>query len=651
MQIKKIILYSHNGEKRVLPFELGKVNIITGESKSGKSALIEILNYCLASTGCDIPEGIIRNTVSYFAVLIAFKDSETAFIARENPNVKGVQAVSTVCLIRNLGETLPELDDINSNLNVDALKEFLTRKIGISENVHVPDSLTREPLKANFKHSRFYCYQPQYLVADPYQLFYNQNKEFVPQSIKDTLPYFLGAINENSLAIESEITQLKKQLNRLIREKRESEKIKAEGISQAFSLVNEAKEIGILEKSANPQSQSEAYSFLEHVSKWEYQPLEVKAENSALKELIDKRGELRIELSKISDNKKAATDYLKNSFGYSSEAKQQEIRLESINLYKDSNKDKALCPLCDSKLDNPIPSIESINQSLASIKEDLRFTKAESPRIQSYIDTVDSHYHSVETELKRVEKSISALYIENEKARTVRDLNLRRGKIIGRVSLFLESIEPDKDVENIDSKIENFKYRIVELEKLVDNENEKVLLLSILNKINLQMSKWVEGLDVEYEDSPIRFDINKLTMFIDSNSKPIALPQIGSGANWVAYHLLIIFALHKHFIQNNRPVPGFIIIDQPTQVYYPPEKTDSLVEVSADEIAVNKMFDFMFKVVESLSQELQVIITDHAYLKNERFESSVIEIWRDGLKLIPEDWDSMEGDSTVYNNV
>lgn len=638
MQIHKIILYSHSGEKRILPFELGKVNIITGESKSGKSALIEIVNYCLASSGCDIPEGIIRDTVSYFAIQITFNDSETVFIARENPNVKGIHASTTVCLIRNFGENSPNIEDINSNLNIDALKKFLTRKIGISENINVPDSLTREPLKANFKHSRFYCYQPQYLVADPYQLFYNQNKEFVPQSIKDTLPYFLGAVNEKSLAIESEITQLKKLLNRLLREKRESEKIKAEGISQAFSLIDEAKEIGILEKSVNPQNQKDAYTFLEYVSNWEYQPLSVKAENSALKELIDKRGELKTELSKITDNKKAATDYLKNSFGYSSEAKQQEVRLESINLYHDSNQDNSFCPLCDNQLTNPIPTINSINLSLENIREDLKFTKAESPRIQSYIDSVETQYHTVETELKRVEKSISALYVKNEKARTLRDLNLRRGKIIGRVSLFLESVVVDQETESIDSKIENLKSKILELEKTVDSDNERELLLSILNKINLQMSKWVEDLDVEYKNNPIRFDINRLTMFIDSDSKPIALPQIGSGANWVAYHLLIVFALHKHFIQNNRPVPNFIIIDQPTQVYYPPEKSDNVVEVSADEIAVNKMFDFMFNVVESLTPKLQVIITDHAYLKNDRFEESVREIWRDGLKLIPNDW-------------
>ncbi|MBS4042185.1 MAG: AAA family ATPase, partial [Flavobacteriales bacterium] len=226
MQIEKIILYNKIGETRILPFNLGQVNIISGESKSGKTALIGILDYCLASNSCDISEGKIKETVTYFAVVVKFNDGERTFIARQNPNIKQVSVVSSVCLIRNVGDAVPDFNDLDSNFNVDSLKEFLSRKIGINENIHIPDSLTREPLKANFKHSRFYCYQPQYLVADPNQLFYNQNKDFVPQSIKDTLPYFLGAINEESLSIESEITQLKKELNKLLREKRESEKIK-----------------------------------------------------------------------------------------------------------------------------------------------------------------------------------------------------------------------------------------------------------------------------------------------------------------------------------------------------------------------------------------------------------------------------------------
>ncbi len=53
--IKAIIIFNKNGEKRVVPLEQG-VNIITGESKTGKSALVEIIDYCLCSTRCTIPK-------------------------------------------------------------------------------------------------------------------------------------------------------------------------------------------------------------------------------------------------------------------------------------------------------------------------------------------------------------------------------------------------------------------------------------------------------------------------------------------------------------------------------------------------------------------------------------------------------------------
>ena len=47
--IKSIIIFNKDGDKKVVPLEQG-VNIITGESKTGKSALVEIIDYCLCST-------------------------------------------------------------------------------------------------------------------------------------------------------------------------------------------------------------------------------------------------------------------------------------------------------------------------------------------------------------------------------------------------------------------------------------------------------------------------------------------------------------------------------------------------------------------------------------------------------------------------
>ena len=46
MKIVSIHLYSHDGRRRDLPFKIVGLNIITGRSSTGKSALSEIIEYC-----------------------------------------------------------------------------------------------------------------------------------------------------------------------------------------------------------------------------------------------------------------------------------------------------------------------------------------------------------------------------------------------------------------------------------------------------------------------------------------------------------------------------------------------------------------------------------------------------------------------------
>lgn len=50
------------------------------------------------------------------------------------------------------------------------------------------------------------------------------------------------------------------------------------------------------------------------------------------------------------------------------------------------------------------------------------------------------------------------------------------------------------------------------------------------------------------------------------------------------------------------------------------------------------MFEFMINITESMAGKFQVIVTDHAYIKEGQFKDSVCEIWRDGNKLIPQSW-------------
>lgn len=653
MQIKNIILYKDAERIKVLPFDLGKVNIITGESKSGKTALINIVDYCLGSKECKIADGVIRDNVYWFAITISFANSEQYFIARLNPNVKDVSTISEIYLEKTDNDTIPNFANLHNNSNITALKEFLSRKIGIAENLQIAENNTRDSLEVNFRHSRFYCFQPQTLIAQQDYLFYRQTEPFVPQSIKDSLPYFLGAIREDSLRIEQEIIQNKRILNRLIREKNEADKIRTDGVSMAFSLIEEAREVGIIEKNIVVDKIADALTVLNTVKDWEQTPTQVavNGENSILKELINKRNEYKIELGHLEDTISATKTFIKNNFHYSEEVEQQKIRLESIGLYHEaSDVDHNICPLCHNILQTSIPSIEAINKSLSHLSRNLEETAREKPRLNKYLQELSEKSESFKEEIIKAENAITALYTEQENARRLRDLNLRRGKVIGRISLFLESVDFTEN-QNVDNEIQRIKAEIERLSELVDKESKEDKLLSIINKINLHMSNWVKNLDVEDENALIRFDLSKLTLIADTENKSIPLSQMGSGANWVSYHLLIHFALHQHFVQLNRPVPRFLMIDQPTQVYFPPEKevnNDGEIHESSDEIAVKKMFDFIIDRTNSMESKFQVIITDHAFLQDDKFKECVKVVWRNGEKLIPQDWlndNEIQGDN------
>src|SRR5665213_2257218 len=70
MQIENLVLYSHAGEQRVIDFRLGQLNVITGDSQTGKSSLTNIFRYCLGSSSPGIPIGPISRTVAWYGMTV-----------------------------------------------------------------------------------------------------------------------------------------------------------------------------------------------------------------------------------------------------------------------------------------------------------------------------------------------------------------------------------------------------------------------------------------------------------------------------------------------------------------------------------------------------------------------------------------------------
>ena len=636
MQIRELVIYGYNGKVRHLPFELGKVNIITGKSKSGKSVVGDIIDYCLGGESCNIADGVVRDNVAWYGLLLQF-EHERVFVARKNPD-KGQQTTG-FCYIE-VGEKIevPKVCDFVSNTNVSGIEEELTKRIGISENLYTPpEGQSRLPLAANIRHALYYCFQGQDEIAAKNFLFHHQSDDFITQAIKDTSAYFLGAISEEALAMENERSILKR---RLILEKRkleENRNLMGDGSDRAISLIAEARQVGLLDEKVqiDYQNYQEMFSILQATMNWTPNNVVHSDGMDRLTFLQIRLQEMRDEFSEIGINIDNAKKFIGETTGYFSEAQHQKMRLESIGLFEqlDFNPDK--CPLCSGVLEQPLPSVEMIKASIVNLDKSIANVTREQPKLRLYIDNLEQERENKREEIRLLEAEIDGIYQQEEERIRLRDINARRGKVVGRISLWVESVKNDTESEKEEQIVKKIEKRIEEIDNILDRESVEERKQSALSRIQEDMTKWAKELQLEHCDNPYRLDMNKVTVVVDKPERPVPLKQLGSGSNWVGVHLISYFALQHFFINANRPVPRFLFLDQPSQVYFPSEMDEKQIDWNE----VDKMYQFIINRTNEAKGKLQVIIVDHADLKDDFFRKFVCEDWwSSDDNLVPRDW-------------
>ena len=95
-QIKKVIMWpKKNFDRREIEFTVGQVNVISGASKTGKSAVIPIIDYCLCASKCAIPVGVIREECEWFGVVISSVEGDKLFARREPGSQKQTHSMGS----------------------------------------------------------------------------------------------------------------------------------------------------------------------------------------------------------------------------------------------------------------------------------------------------------------------------------------------------------------------------------------------------------------------------------------------------------------------------------------------------------------------------------------------------------------------------
>ena len=287
------------------------------------------------------------------------------------------------------------------------------------------------------------------------------------------------------------------------------------------------------------------------------------------------------------------------------------------------------------------PSGDDVRATLSSLSSRLESVTRAAPQIEKAISELETKLQAAQQGLAKNRIQMEAVRAASDRLSGVQDDLTKRAHVLGRVSLYLESLPDLPDTKALEEQAATLRAQCVELENELSDERVRERLESVTSILGQRMTKWAHQLDLEHSKFPLRLDLKKLTIVADTNDGPVPMDRMGSGENWVGYHLIAHLAIHQWFVERGRPVPRFLFLDQPSQVYFPPEKDvdGSMALVSEDDrLAVSRMFQLVFDAVRDVAPGLQVVITEHADINEPWYQAAIVERWRGGMKLVPDDW-------------
>jgi len=642
MQILDIVLYSHHGERRTLSLNPGSVNIITGGSKTGKSALVDIVDYCFGSAECKVPEGPIRRSVSWFGLRLQLESGQ-AFIARRCPHANALSNEECYVEVAQLID-VPTAVLLRQTTNTKGLGALLTSWSGIHDNLHEPPAgQTRKALSANVRHALALCFQPQDEIIRRQQLFHRASDNFFAQAMKDTLPYFLGAVDDEYVQKREELRELRQQLRACERQLSELVALRSGGISKAATLLAQARDVGLSSSACDTWEETVATlrvvaaTPLPDVSNHFPRGLEYSR-------LVDEREQLVEEERKLTDEIAAARAFVHDEKGFRREVLEQRARLISVEIFEDSDPSQ-VCPLCAQDLPSGkfLPDVAQMKDDMTDMASRLESVTQATPQVEQAIAEIHSRLQGIRAVLAKNRAEMTAVRESNDRLQHVLDEEAKCAHVLGRIGLYLESLPELPETRELEEQAKKLREQCAAIEEAISDERITERIDSIVAIVGRKMTDWARKLNLEHSMYPLRLDLKKLTIVADTADGPVPMERMGSGENWVGYHLIGHLALHEWFVEYGRPVPRFLFLDQPSQVYFPSEKDiNGSMDLMGEEdrFAVTRMFQFIISVVKSLAPHFQVLITEHADISDEWYQKLVIERWRGGRKLVPDDWPS-----------
>lgn len=635
------------------------LNVITGKSSTGKSAILEIFDYCLGSTEDTIPVGTITERAetffialqfpSYFLVAARKKKSDRCFLLE-------VQDTDPDRLL-NLIEQPKAFFDPKYYMPLRDFKKSLGRYFAITlenidEDPYLKAAGRNKSATPSVRSFSSFMLQHQNLVANKHAIFYRfDEKEKRDQAINH-FKILMGLVDEAYFDLYREHEVAKHDLKKIQAQIPKQTQRKEIAIARYNRYLTEFKTLagGISLVDATAEDiYNKPKMMLKMIS-------ERTVKIDVLSDQIEvRRAELQVQRTDALTEKRKLQGQMRLVNESLASATQFNLGMMADSLPVSAVLSEAHCPLCEAHTTTPaveanklIDAIEWLNGELKLSAYARESFAAERRKIQEALDGVNE-------KLRRIQADIQPLDEEVEKLKTSKSIDEQAIKAKLRLEIAIQD-QLDKPESELSGQEKLLRDEVERLGGLIAKYDTRDKLNELSQNIDAKMCELGNHFDFEgtYRPSKLRFDVETFDLWYQQNEKTrVYLRSMGSGANWLYSHLALFMSLHYQFAAlsgNGCKIPPILFLDQPTQVYFPAslddgDEFDAEVlakqakregNVDDDLNAVSNMFTQLAKFCDETSKTTgvtpQIIVSDHADKltlgEGYKFQDYVRATWR-----------------------
>nr|VFK66648.1 MAG: AAA domain [Candidatus Kentron sp. UNK]VFK72137.1 MAG: AAA domain [Candidatus Kentron sp. UNK] len=409
-QLRRILIYSHDGRHFEIPLVPSSVNIIVGDSNTGKSALLEIINYCTGSKNCDIADHV-QKYCPWVAVQW-IRDGQYCLLARKMPS-PGHKQGPLIFDIKIGNEDRFPTNATSFRENGDGVLRRFEELLGIGKFVlrDTPEE-NKQPFSITVRHAAPYLFLSDDTIINKKVLLTGGGSEFHAKDFISTLPYFLGILDEDILRKKAMLEEARKERRRITKKIEESSRIVSEGNSRIGPFLHQALELGMLDKETAPVTEQDKIASLQTVAAW-HSGKPTWAPTSEIESLRQKEDTLLFELSKLEQERRSVRRTIQDAERFRNIANQQANRLRSIELLRKTN-ERTECPLCHGPLSQHVEPIDRLENALEALSRDIGEVRTDRPKMDGYLRELSEKIENKQQEYRSIQDSIAALVAQNE---------------------------------------------------------------------------------------------------------------------------------------------------------------------------------------------------------------------------------------------